>query len=129
MLFLTIVQDYLLWHYSRAFLEIFHVWLNILWFIVHFFSIPQLLRSWISPWKRIVEQRGRKWSLEDLAAYIIIGFVSRLVGFILRTIIIIIGLSALLLAVAAGFATYAFWVAAPLFIIALLGFGITLLVT
>lgn len=128
MLFLSIVHHYLLWHYSRAFLELFHVWLNLLWFVVHFFSIPQLMRSWVAPWRRMVEDRGRKWSLEDLASFIIIGAISRLIGFILRTIIICLGLITLLCTVILGFFVYAFWVAAPLIIIALLGFGITLLV-
>jgi len=123
MLFLSIVHHYLLWHYSRAFLEIFHVWLNFLWFIVHFFSIPQLLRSWVSPWKRIIEARGNKWSLEDLASFIIIGFISRLIGFILRTTLICIGTICLLLTVVGGFLVYLFWLTAPLAIIALLVFG------
>lgn len=127
MLFLSIVHHYLLWHYSRAFLEIFHVWLNFLWFVVHFFSIPQLLRSLFSPWKRIVESRGNKWSFEDLAAYVIIGFFSRLIGFFIRATIIIVGLLCLLFVVIAGFAVYFFWIAAPLIIIALLVFGFTLL--
>jgi hypothetical protein len=128
MLFLSIVHHYLLWHYSRAFLEIFHVWFNFLWFIVHFFSLPQLLRSLFSPWKRIVEERGNKWDFEDLAAYIIIGFFSRLIGFLIRGTIIILGLLCLFLAIFAGFAVYLFWVAAPLIIIGLLVLGLTLLV-
>ncbi len=128
MLFLSIVHHYLLWHYSRAFLEIFHVWLNLMWFVVNFFSIPQLLRALFSPWKRIVEDRGEKWNLEDLAGYILIGLVSRLIGFILRLTIILIGLVCLFMVVIGGFAVYAFWLAAPLIIIGLLGFGITLLI-
>lgn len=129
MLFLSIVHYYLLWHYSRAFLEIFHVWFNFLWFIVHFFSIPQLLRSLFSPWKRIVEDKKSKWNFEDLAAYIIIGFFSRLIGFFIRTTVIITGLISLLCAVIAGFAVYVFWIAAPFAIIILFGFGLTLVLT
>lgn len=121
------MNHYLLWHYSRAFLEIFHVWLNLMWFIVHFFSIPQLLGSWFAPWKRMVEDRGNKWSFEDLAGFVIIGFLSRVVGFIMRSIIIIIGLVCLITTVILGFGVYIFWLAAPLIIIGLLGFGITLL--
>ncbi|MCD5381679.1 MAG: hypothetical protein LR008_03865, partial [Candidatus Pacebacteria bacterium] len=85
MLFLMIVHRYFIWHYSRAFLEIFHVWRSFLWFVAHFFSITQLIRSWFSPWKRVVEGRGNKWDLEDLAGFIIIGLMSRIIGFILRT--------------------------------------------
>jgi hypothetical protein len=127
MLFLSVMNHYLLWHYSRAFWEIFHVWLNFLWFIVHFFSIPQLLGSWFSPWKRMVEDRGNRWDLEDLAGFVIIGFLSRVVGFIMRSIIIGIGLICLIITVVLGFSVYVFWLVAPFAIIGLLGFGITLL--
>lgn len=127
MLFLSIVHHYLLWHYTRAFLEIFNVWLNLMWFVVNFFSIPQLLRSLFSPWKRIQEGRGEKWNLEDLAGFIIIGLISRLIGFILRLTIITIGLVCLFIVVFGGFAVYVIWVAAPLVLFGLLGFGITLL--
>ena len=128
MLFLSIVHDYFRWHYTRAFMELFHVWLNFLWFIVHFFSLPQLVRSWVAPWRRITEQRGRKWSLEDLASYLIIGFISRLIGFVLRTVVILLGLVALLLFTLAGFLMYVFWLVAPFAILGLFGLGIMLLI-
>lgn len=76
----------------------------------------------------MVEDRGEKWNLEDLAGYIIIGIISRIIGFIMRTVVIFIGLVCLFVVVAGGFVVYAFWVVAPLVIIGLLGFGITLLV-
>lgn len=129
MLFLSIVSNYMLWHYSRAFLEIFHVWFNFIWFTVHFFSIPQLMGSWFSPWKRIVEERGNRWDFEDLAGFVIIGLLSRIVGFFIRTIVIASGLISLFFVVVCGFATYVFWLAAPLFIIALISIGLTILFT
>lgn len=76
----------------------------------------------------MVEGRGEKWDLEDLAGFIIIGIISRIIGFIMRTVVIFIGLVSLFIVVTGGFLVYAFWIAAPIIIIALLGFGITLLV-
>lgn len=128
MLFLSIMQHYLLWHYTRAFSELFHVWLNFLWFTMHFFSVPQLLRSWIAPWKRITQDRGEKWNLEDLAGFVIIGFISRLIGFILRTIIMFLGLIALTITIILGAVVFVFWVTAPVSLIGLLGYGLTLLI-
>lgn len=128
MLFLSIIHHYLLWHYSQAFYELLHLWKNFLWFIINFFSLPQLMKSWFSPWKRIVEERGNKWDLEDLAGYIIVGIVSRIIGFILRTIVISLGLICLLITIIAGIVTYLFWLVAPLAIIVLLGLGIKVLI-
>ncbi|MEY3784279.1 MAG: hypothetical protein RLZZ230_601 [Candidatus Parcubacteria bacterium] len=86
------------------------------------------MRSWFSPWKRMVEDRGRTWNMEDLAGYVIIGFISRIVGFLVRSVVIVMGLFFLLLTIIGGLITYVFWIMAPLVIIGLLGFGITLLV-
>ena len=129
MFFLSIAHHYLLWHYSRAFLEIFHVWLNLLGFVIQYFSIPQLIRSWFAPWKRMTEGRGETFNLEDLAGFVIINIISRIIGTILRTIIIFIGLVSLLITILGGFLVYVFWVVAPLVIISLLGFGLTMLIS
>ena len=129
MLFLSLAQDYLLWHYSRAFSELFHIWLNFIWFTINFFSLPQLIRSWFSPWRRITEERGEKWDLEDLAGYLIIGLVSRLVGFIVRTGVIVAGVTALLLVTIVGFLIFALWLILPLLLIGLVIIGFTLLLT
>jgi hypothetical protein len=129
MFFLTIVHHYLLWHYSRAFLEIWHVWLNLLWFVVHFFSMGDLLKHWFAPYKRIVEDRGRAWNLEDFASYVIIGFFSRVVGGLIRTILLLIGTVCLLALFILGCATYLFWLAAPIVFVSLLATGIGLIVS
>ena len=77
----------------------------------------------------MTESRGSNWSFEDLASFIIINLISRLIGALLRTIIITIGLSILMLVVVTGFVTYLFWIIAPVVIFALLASGITLLLT
>lgn len=76
----------------------------------------------------MTEERGEKWSFEALASYLIIGFLSRLIGFFIRTAIIAVGLLFLLLTVIGGFTTYVFWILAPFIIIGLLGFGLALIV-
>ena len=128
MLFLSIVQHYLLWHYSRAFLEILHVWRNFLWFWIHFFSLPELITNWLAPYKRMVEERHEAWDLEDLAGTVIIGLFSRLVGGLVRTVLIFCGLICLLMTILFGIMVYAFWLAAPVAIITLLTLGISLII-
>ncbi len=77
---LTILHHYLIWHYTRAFGEIRHVAKNLLWFVVHFFSLPQLIRSFFAPYRRMTEERGNTFNLEDLASFVIIGLISRIIG-------------------------------------------------
>jgi len=128
MIFVSIMHHYFLWHFGRAFGEIFHVWKNLLWFVLHFFSIGALLKSWFAPWKRITEERGEAWNLETLATFIIIGLVSRVIGFIIRTAVIFLGFIALSVVIVGGILMYLFWVAAPVILVGLLGYGIMLLI-
>jgi hypothetical protein len=127
MLFAAIIRDYFVWHYTQAWFLLWGVWRNFLWFVIHFFSIPQLMRSWFAPFKRITERRGDKFDLEDLASYVIIGFLSRIIGALIRTVIIIIGLITLALTVIGGFVVYLLWALVPFMIIGILGMSISLL--
>lgn len=126
MFFGALIADYFVWHYTRAWFDIWGVWRNFLWFVGHFFSIKELMLSLFAPFKRITEGRGDKFSFEDLAAYVIIGILSRVVGAFARITIICIGLLALLCTVVGGFIVYLFWMVAPFVIIGLLGASISM---
>lgn len=121
------IHDYFIWHYTRAWWELWGVWRNYIWFTVHFFSIPELMRSWFAPFKRITESRGNTWNTEDLAAYVIINILSRFVGAVARTGVILVGLVALLVTIAVGFLVYTVWMVLPLIIIGLLGASLSLI--
>ena len=119
-----IIQHYLLWHYTTALTSIWHVAGNLIWFVNHLFSLPQLTRSLVSPWKRITEGRGETLNLEDLAGYIIVNLISRIVGFIIRLTVILTGALIILLLAFATLISYAIWVLAPAVIIALVYYGL-----
>ena len=124
MLFVSILHHYILWHYTQAFAEILHIWKNLFWFTINFFSLSELMRSFFSPWKRITEERGNGFNFEDLAGFIIINLISRIIGMILRTVIILAGVAVLLILIAGIILTYLLWVTAPLLIISSLYFGL-----
>lgn len=127
MLFISIAHHYLLWHYTTAFKEIRHVWKNFMWFVIHFFSLPQLLRSLFSPWKRITEERGQTLSFEDLAGFIIINLISRIIGILIRTCIILSGTTVLLLLSISLVLVYLFWLFAPALLLVFLYYGLVLI--
>ena len=128
-MFLLVAQDYFRWHYGRAFRELFHVWKNLVWFSVQFFSLPQLLATLFSPYKRIVEERQKGATFEDVLGSILVNLLSRLVGFILRSSIIIVGLFATTLLCALGLIIYIVWFALPLIAVTTTITGIALLFT
>lgn len=127
MLFTSILHHYLLWHYQSAFGEILHIWKNLVWFTFHFFSIPQLLRSYFQPWKRMTESRGRTFNFEDLAGFVIINLISRILGMIIRTGIIIAGIVALILLAVGIILTYIFWLLAPVILVLSMYYGLILI--
>lgn len=121
------MHHYLLWHYGKAFAEIYHVWKNFFWFVINFFSLSQLIKSYFAPWKRMTEERSASFSFEDLAGFIIINLISRLIGMLLRTMVIVFGVASLLLLSLGIVLTYIFWVTAPIIIVGCLYYGILLL--
>lgn len=129
MIFSSIITDYFRWHYTHAFNELFHVWLNLLWFVIHYFSLPQLMRSWFSPWKRITEERRDGWSFEAIASFVVINLLTRLVGGIIRTAVIFIGALFLCVTIVAGAVIHLLWIVLPLLITAFFILGISLLVS
>jgi hypothetical protein len=83
-------SHYLFWHYTRAYRDIFATYLNFMWFIAYFFSLPLLIRTLFSPWKRIVAGH-RKFDIEDWAEAVTFNILSRVTGFLIRSVLILIG--------------------------------------
>jgi hypothetical protein len=105
--------DYLVWHYSRAFRDIGALWFNFAWFITHFFSIPLLFRTLFSPWKRLSDGYTRD-GIEKLAETFVFNLMSRVLGFIVRGIFLVIGLTFLVLLTVLLVAFYFVWLFLPM---------------
>lgn len=121
---LLVFNHYLVWHYSIALSLIVKIWRNMLWFTVHYFSIPLLLRSLFAPWKRMTESKGKGFDLEAIAGAVVINVFSRLVGAIARSVLIGVGLATLLVEVVSIVFVYLLWLIAPFLIVILIIAGI-----
>lgn len=82
---------YLLWHYSRAIKSLFQIWANFVWFLYHFFSLPVLVRTWIAPWRRLDESYGQAGKHDAWWETLIVNTLMRLVGFLMRSMVLIFG--------------------------------------
>jgi hypothetical protein len=122
-MFVAILHHYLVWHYSRAYIEFSRVWFNLMWFVAHFFSILDLMKSWLSPWKRMIEERKKGWDVEELLSSMVINIISRILGGIMRTVIIALGLASLIITFVGGILVYLIWTVAPALIIGLIIMG------
>ena len=124
---ILIFTGYLSWHYGRAFSDILVVWTNFFWFFLHFFSIPLLVRTLFSPWKRLHENYRQGFHPEDFFQALIVNIIMRIVGAIIRVIIIVIGILTLLTVTILGVIFLLFWTIAPAGVVIFMLAGITLL--
>ena len=129
MTFWVIFRDYLSWHYTRAYSDIFHIWRNLTYFIFHFFSIPILLRTLFSPWKRVVAEREtRGFDLKDYLSTKLVNLIMSLVGAVMRLVLIAIGLVCTGVVVVGGLIFFVLWSILPLVVLSLISAGITLII-
>ncbi len=105
--------SYFVWHYSVAIRDIFRVWTNFLWFTFNYFSISELSRTLIQPWKKLRGGYPRYFDIEEWISTFVTNSFMRVVGFIIRSIAITIGLIFLLVVFWVGVSFFVFWVVAP----------------
>ncbi len=91
MKFFLIFPIYLGWHYTTAFRDMKRLAKNFSWFFFHFFSVELLLKTLFSPFRRLSGQEagGKK---ENIFSRILVNLLMRLVGFFLRSTMIVLGL-------------------------------------
>lgn len=87
-----------------------------------------MLRSWFLPWKRVTEERKKKWDPEDFFGSLLINLLSRIIGALMRTLVIITGLLALTIVFVGGVFTYLVWTVAPALIVFLIIMGVIYIV-
>ena len=123
------IGDYLLWHYLAAPKEILHLWRNFVWFCDRYFSIGDVGRSFFSPWRRITEPRHQRFNFEDWIGSLIINTLSRLIGMVMRTILILAGLSCITIFTLGMLIVFLLWFLAPALVLLGHVYGVVLLVS
>ena len=94
--------------------------------IEDFFSLEILVKTWAAPWKDDV-QTARNIALDDQMKLWEANFVSRIIGFTIRTFVIIFSVVAIGLVGVLGVVGAIAWILMPLFIIGLPLVGLTTL--
>ncbi len=129
MVLVTVFRDYIRWHYSLAFSDIFHIWRDITHFVFHFFSIPLLLRTFFAPWKRIEATRETQGlNIGDYISTKLVNTIMRFIGACMRTALIFAGLAILGTVVLAGLAFFVLWTLLPVVVLMFAGAGMQLMI-
>jgi hypothetical protein len=90
MAIVQILWFYILWHYTKAWQDLFRIIGNYLWFVGNYFSLGLLSRTLFSPWRRLAIVGG-KGTPDSWFGAILINTFMRGVGFIARSFTIIAG--------------------------------------
>ena len=110
---------YLRWHYIDILREIVRAWRTFLWFGIHFFSVPTLVRTYFSYWKRFYRPyRSRGFDPQEMLKVMGENTFSRIVGAFIRSLILGVAFVVEIFIFAAGALVIAGWIILPALIIA-----------
>jgi len=88
----NIFLQYLNWQFFDVPGNILKAWRNFLKFNLNYFSVPLLLKSFFSPWRRYNMPYGRGFDIGKYLETLISNLIFRFLGLVMRSFLIIIGL-------------------------------------
>lgn len=109
----NIFIKYLAWHFLDTPKGILRAWQNCLKFNLNHWSVPLLLRTWFSPWRRHQYSYGKGFSFSKYFEVFSFNAISRVIGAIMRSVLIILGLLMEAAVVLAGALVMIFWLVLP----------------
>lgn len=123
----NILFQYIEWHYFDMPKEILRGWRNFLVFGLNYFSVPVLLKTLFSYWKRYHYDYGRGFDPGKWFEAFTFNMMSRSIGAVLRLFLIGVGITAEAIIILAGLAVFISWIFLPAIIVAGFLFGLMLL--
>ena len=109
-------QNFFSWYYTDAPRSTFRNGIRRTIGFLNYFSVLLLFATLFSPWHRIVESYGRGFDPRVFFSTLAGNIISRILGAIVRSFVIITGLAITLLAALFGLLLTALWVVLPLLI-------------
>lgn len=109
--------QYFAWHYTQAIVDLWRILENITWFIVQFFSMGTVARTLFAPWRRMDEAPRGGFHPQEWFEALVVNILMRIVGFFMRLILLLLGLTALIVVIVTGIAVMVVWFFMPLVIL------------
>ena len=96
-------MNFLPWHYTEGLQAYIRFWIFAFDSIIHYFSLPILLKSLFSPWKRLVlVDKTPGFNFSKFFQKLSFNFISRGVGATVRTALFVLGVTLIILGFFAG---------------------------
>ncbi len=117
----NILLSWVFWHYITLPKEIFFKWKNVFLFMMNYFSLSLLFRTYFSPWRRYQWSHTKGFDLQKYFEVMISNLFSRVMGSFMRTFLIIFAVISEIFVVIVGSLIFLFWIFMPfLFIFGIL---------
>ena len=108
------------WYYSQGWSGLFEATVNVLRSVLHRFAVAHHLRTLVSPWHRDITYRSRGFNLKEWVSVYGLNMISRVIGLVLRIVVIAVGLVVFIVTLAIVVILWVFYLFAPvLFALAL----------
>lgn len=109
-----VLKNYFSWHYTVAYVDQAYIFKNYVWFLLHFFSVKEMLKSMISPWRRLREEKGSLVNHPgDFFAALIVNIIMRIVGLSIRAVFLVVAALCLIILSFLVLIVFVFWTALP----------------
>ncbi|MEY2641014.1 MAG: hypothetical protein RL150_407 [Candidatus Parcubacteria bacterium] len=119
-----LLPHYLAWHYTRALRDLASHVRTFLWFFWNLFSIHELLRTFFAPFERLGEAAPKRFNPEQYFEALATTLVMRVVGIVVRSFFILLGLGMLCACALVGCLVFCVWLLLPLLWIAVVVAGV-----
>ncbi len=120
-------MTYLIWHYTSGFRSALIVARNLNRFVLNFFSLPVLVQTLFSPWRRLSESYAKGLSPNLWLQSLTVNLLMRLVGAVIRLVMIVIGAGVLIIMASLSLVMLLAWLLLPVVFISLIVGGLFLL--
>lgn len=119
----NIFFQWIFWQFFEVPKNILKAWRNFLKFNLNYFSIPLLLKTFFSPWRRYKVSYGKGFDFGKYFEALFSNLIFRILGAILRSFLIFIGLLAEIFIILSGVIVFSGWLISPILLIWGLIFG------
>jgi hypothetical protein len=118
---------YLEWHFLDRPKSILRGWGNCLKFNLNYWSVPVLLKTFFSPWRRYQYSYGKGFDLKRYAEAFSFNMISRVIGAIMRSFLVAAGLASEIIVLSAGLVVFLAWLVLPALLILGIFYGFKIL--
>jgi len=123
----NIFLQWVFWHFLEVPGNILKAWGNFLRFNLNYFSIPLLFKTLFSSWRRYRVSYGKGFDIGRYFEAAFSNLLFRILGAVMRSSLIIIGLLVEIFIIFAGFMVFLGWLILPILLIFGLYYGFRIL--